>query len=103
MVVQRSGEVERLVKSKLVYWSKLEYRASVAQWKAELIARRPKTAKLAGDDRLREYVQDRLAGQVRRPDGTECPGLRRARGRAEADAGIADGRLRGARSRSPTG
>ena len=26
---------------------KLEYRASVAQWKAELVARRPKTAKLA--------------------------------------------------------
>lgn len=26
---------------------KMEYRASVAQWKAELLARRPKTAKLA--------------------------------------------------------
>jgi transposase-like protein len=64
---------------------KLEYRASVAQWKAELMARRPKTAKLAADERLREYVQDRLAGKVRRPDGT------------------AVGRWRGARSRSPTG
>src|SRR5512144_1160205 len=53
---------------------KLEYRASVAQWKAELMARRPKTAKLAVDDRLREYVQDRLAGQIRRPDGTAVPG-----------------------------
>ncbi len=49
---------------------KLEYRASVAQWKAELMARRPKTAKLAADDELREYVQLRLAGEVRRPDGT---------------------------------
>src|SRR5919206_5137316 len=49
---------------------RLEYRASVAQWKAELVARRPKTAKLAADPRLREYVQDRLAGRVRRPDGT---------------------------------
>ena len=49
---------------------KLEYRPSVAQWKAELVARRPKTAKLAADPRLREYVQDRLAGNVRRPDGT---------------------------------
>lgn len=29
---------------------KLEYRASVAQWKAELMARRPKTAKLAADE-----------------------------------------------------
>src|SRR3954468_13987243 len=53
---------------------KLEYRASVAQWKAELVARRPKTAKLAADDRLREYVQDRLAGKVRRPDGTVAAG-----------------------------
>jgi IS30 family transposase len=53
---------------------KLEYRASVAQWKAELVARRPKTAKLAADDRLREYVQDRLAGNVRRPDGTAVTG-----------------------------
>jgi len=49
---------------------KLDYRASVAQWKAELMARRPKTAKLLADDKLREYVQARLAGQVRRPDRT---------------------------------
>jgi len=53
---------------------KLEYRASVAQWKAELIARRPKTAKLAENQRLREYVQERLSGQVRRPDGTAVAG-----------------------------
>lgn len=32
---------------------KLEYRASVTQWKAELLARRPKTAKLVANDRLR--------------------------------------------------
>jgi IS30 family transposase len=44
---------------------KLEYRASVAQWKAELVARRPKTAKLVADERLRDYVQQRLAGEVR--------------------------------------
>ncbi len=49
---------------------KLEYRPSVAQWKAEMLARRPKTAKLAADPRLREYVQARLSGEVRRPDGT---------------------------------
>jgi IS30 family transposase len=49
---------------------KLEYRASVAQWKAELMARRPKSAKLAVNEELREYVQERLAGEVRRPDGT---------------------------------
>jgi hypothetical protein len=53
---------------------KLDYRASVAQWKAELLARRPKTAKLVANDRLREYVQERLSGQVRRPDGTPVPG-----------------------------
>jgi IS30 family transposase len=48
----------------------LDYRASVAQWKAELMARRPKTAKLAANHRLRAYVQERLSGQVRRRDGT---------------------------------
>jgi IS30 family transposase len=53
---------------------KLEYRASVAQWKAELVASRPKTAKLAANPFLREYVQERLAGQVRRPDGTPVAG-----------------------------
>ena len=53
---------------------KLEYRASVAQWKAELMARRPKTAKLAADERLRHYVQDRLAGHVRRPGGAAVSG-----------------------------
>ena len=53
---------------------KLEYRASVAQWKAELVAQRPKTAKLAANQLLREYVQDRLSGQVRRPDGTPIQG-----------------------------
>jgi IS30 family transposase len=53
---------------------RLEYRASVAQWKAERAARRPKTARLAANDRLRHYVQDRLAGTIRHPDGTEVPG-----------------------------
>jgi transposase, IS30 family len=53
---------------------KLDYRASVAQWKADLIARRPKRAKLVANERLREYVQERLAAQVRRPDGTPVPG-----------------------------
>lgn len=53
---------------------KLEYRASVAQWKAEMIARRPKTAKLAANEQLREYVQERLSGEVRRPGGTAVAG-----------------------------
>ena len=53
---------------------KLDYRASVAQWKADLVAQRPRTAKLTANDRLREYVQERLSGQVRRPDGTPVAG-----------------------------
>jgi len=44
---------------------KLDYRASVAQWKAELLALRPKASKLVVNERLREYVLERLAGQVR--------------------------------------
>ena len=52
------------------------YRALVAQWKAQQAAKRPKAAKLAGNDRLREYVQERLSGAVRRPDGTVVAGPR---------------------------
>ncbi|WP_444543264.1 IS30 family transposase [Microbacterium nanhaiense] len=48
----------------------LEYRALVAQWKAQQAAKRPKTAKLAANDTLRECVQERLAGNIRRPDGS---------------------------------
>jgi IS30 family transposase len=50
------------------------YRAGVAQWKAQEAAKRPKTAKLVGNDRLRDYVQDRLAGSVRRLDGSVAAG-----------------------------
>lgn len=53
---------------------KQEYRATVAQWKAQQAAKRPKIAKLVENPRLLEYVQDRLAGDVRRPDGTIVPG-----------------------------
>lgn len=45
------------------------YRASSAQWHAERRARRPKVAKLAADDRLCDYVQERLSGAITRPDG----------------------------------
>ncbi len=48
----------------------LKYRAGVAQWKAELAARRPKTVKLVANERLRDYVQDRLAGTVHSVDGS---------------------------------
>ena len=50
------------------------YRASVAQWKADLASRRPKTAKLVADPRLHAYVQDRLSGQIKTPDGTVIGG-----------------------------
>jgi IS30 family transposase len=53
---------------------KPEYRATVAQWKAQTAARRPKPAKLVTNARLREYVQVRLSGQLRRPDGMPAPG-----------------------------
>jgi IS30 family transposase len=48
---------------------RLDYKPLIAQWHAERRARRPKVAKLATNERLREYVQDRLAGVVRAPDG----------------------------------
>jgi IS30 family transposase len=50
------------------------YRAIAAQWHAERRARRPKVAKLAANEPLRTYVQDRLAGMITRPDGTRVPG-----------------------------
>jgi IS30 family transposase len=53
---------------------KLEYRASVAQWKADMAARRPKAAKLLVNPRLHAYVQERLSGQISRPDGTLIAG-----------------------------
>jgi IS30 family transposase len=52
----------------------LEYRATTAQWHADRRARRPKPAKLAVNPRLREYVQDRLSGAIKRPDGGRVAG-----------------------------
>jgi IS30 family transposase len=48
---------------------RLDYRASTAQWHADLRARRPKPAKLAVNGQLRRYVQERLSGAVKRPNG----------------------------------
>jgi transposase, IS30 family len=50
------------------------YRATTAQWHAERRAGRPKIAKLAANDRLRAYVQDRLAGTITRADGARVAG-----------------------------
>lgn len=52
----------------------LEYRALTAQWHADRRTKRPKVAKLAANDALREYVQERLAGMVAAPDGTTIRG-----------------------------
>jgi IS30 family transposase len=65
------------------------YRATTAQWHAERRARRPKAAKLATDPRLREYVQQRLAGVIAAVDGAPVagPGVRwigRRHGRRQA-------------------
>ena len=54
--------------------NELTYRATTAQWHAERRASRPKIAKLAVNDALREYVQNRLAGEIKHPDGQFVPG-----------------------------
>ena len=43
---------------------RLDYRASAAQWHADRAARRPRPGKLAVNTALREYVEQRLSGQV---------------------------------------
>ena len=52
----------------------LEYRASVAQWKAERFVKRPKPAKLATNAQLRQYVQERLEGKVHDAEGRKIAG-----------------------------
>jgi IS30 family transposase len=53
---------------------RLEYRATTAQWHADRRAERPKVAKLAANQRLRSYVQQRLAGEITRPNGIAVSG-----------------------------
>ena len=57
---------------------KLECRASVVQWKAELVARRPKPAKLVTNPRLHHHVQDRLESMVHDAGGREVTNPRQA-------------------------
>ena len=52
----------------------LQYLATVAQWKAERVAERPKVAKLAQNGSLRGYVQERLSGTVMDVQGKLIPG-----------------------------
>ena len=51
-----------------------EYRATTAQWHADRAARRPKLTKLAQNDALRQYVEDRLSGQLSGPNGNIVDG-----------------------------
>jgi IS30 family transposase len=53
---------------------RLGYRASTAQWHADRRARRPKPAKLATNEPLRGYVQERLAGTITTPVGASVAG-----------------------------
>lgn len=69
------GTISReLRRNAAVRYGSSGYRASVAQWKADIAAKRPKVAKLVANPRLHAYVQERLAGQISRPDGTPIPG-----------------------------
>jgi IS30 family transposase len=52
----------------------LIYRATVAQWKAERAAGRPKASRLAKNERLKKYVQSRLAGAVTDSGGRPIAG-----------------------------
>lgn len=53
-----------------------EYRAHTAQWHADRAAMRPKPARLLTNPTLREYVQDRLAGNIATPGGRSIVGPR---------------------------
>uniref|UniRef100_UPI0009B77D67 helix-turn-helix domain-containing protein n=1 Tax=Salinispora oceanensis TaxID=1050199 RepID=UPI0009B77D67 len=53
---------------------RMDYRAVNAQWHAKRRSRRPKVAKLAASDRLRDYVQERLAGAINDAGGRPIPG-----------------------------
>ncbi len=50
------------------------YHALTPVWHAERRASRPKLSRLAASEALREYVQDRFAATITRPDGGRVPG-----------------------------
>ena len=65
-----SGELRRNATTR---GGSLGYRALTAQWHSDKRAKRPKAAKLAVNEQLRSYVQERLAGAVEHPDGRSLP------------------------------
>lgn len=54
----------------------LQYRATAAQWHADRRAKRPKPAKLALNNALRRYVEDRLSGTIKTSGGRGVRGPR---------------------------
>ena len=66
---RHSGSMQQSPRNAATRDGKLEYRTSVAQWKADLAARRPKVAKLVEHEPLREYVQEVLSGVIRDENG----------------------------------
>ena len=81
--------------------ARFQYRATTAQWHADRRAKRPKVARLAVNEPLRQYVQDRLGGVVTAPDGTAVRGPMFGGSGGGTGAGRIDGgRSRGVRSRS---
>jgi hypothetical protein len=83
---------------------RLAYRATTAQWHADQRAKRPKVAKLAANQRLRSYAQERLAGEIRRPNGIAVSGRRC--GGSVGGTGVArtaGGHTHGVQSRPRTG
>ena len=53
---------------------KPDYRASVAQWKSDMAARRPKPSRLVANPQLHAYIQDRLSGGVSTSGGMAIAG-----------------------------
>jgi transposase-like protein len=84
---------------------RLDYRASVAQWKAELLARRPKVAKLGTTAGCASTYRTGCPGRCGIRIGPRFQVRRRRRGGAGTSrAGKTGGGCwRGVRSRSPTG
>lgn len=80
---------------------RLEYKASTAQWHAERRAKRPKTAKLVTHHQLRQYVQDKLSGEIVTAEGEIVgPTGRSGVERTNLTAGTGSGSPAGALSRS---
>jgi len=76
---RRSSTISRqLARNAATRSGNLEYRASLAQCKSELVAKRPKPARLLINSHLRKYVQDHLEGKLCDAQAREVAGPRQA-------------------------